>query len=430
MKRLTHHSLWDFVKVVCLYFVIVVGIFVVLAGQISTVFAQPSYTLNYQGKLTDNTGLTVADGTYDMVFNLYTAPTGGVAVWTETRSGGNVVTVTNGLFSVMLGSVSSLSAVNFNQPLYLGVTIEADAEMTPRKAIGSVPSALEAKQLGGVASSSFLRSDAVDTASGLLTFTGGLISSASSSIARATFVTATTTNLVVNGERFTDLTGTGLTNTNGVLTVATSSLGLSASFSNSAQLAALLSDETGHSFGALAVFSISPVITGTADFVAGDFSSTLTMSGSAANIALGSNYLSGDGGDEGIYVDATGRIGIGTTTPYRNFELHGPTAGTAVIRIDEPRPRYEWRESDAPANEKLWRMEADGSTFSIAAQNDALSQTNAAITITRSGATPTIVYTAGRFGVNDSSPDFRSEIVNADGSGYFGITNSSDGDIF
>lgn len=35
-----------------------------------------------------------------------------------------------------------------------------------------------------------------------------------------------------------------------------------------------------------------------------------------------------------------------------------------------------------------------------------------------------------RFGVNDTSPDFRVETVGSGGSGYFGITNSSDGDIF
>lgn len=160
MNRLPHHSLWGFVKAVCLYFVIVVGIFAVFANPISTVFAQPSYTMNYQGKLTDNTGLAVSDGTYTMEFKLYTAPTGGAAVWTEYRDPdiGQGVTVKNGLFSVMLGSVTSLSGVNFNQPLYLGVNIEADGEMTPRKILGTVPSAFEAQKVGGVASSSFLRS--------------------------------------------------------------------------------------------------------------------------------------------------------------------------------------------------------------------------------------------------------------------------------
>ena len=40
----------------------------------------------------------------------------------------------------------------------------------------------------------------------------------------------------------------------------------------------------------------------------GVFSSTVTLSGTAANIALGSNFLSGDGGDEGVSVDASGNV--------------------------------------------------------------------------------------------------------------------------
>ena len=44
----------------------------------------------------------------------------------------------------------------------------------------------------------------------------------------------------------------------------------------------------------------------------------LTMSGTSANIILGSNYLSGDGGDEGVFVDSTGNVGIGITAPGTN----------------------------------------------------------------------------------------------------------------
>jgi hypothetical protein len=50
---------------------------------------------------------------------------------------------------------------------------------------------------------------------------------------------------------------------------------------------------------------------------------SLTMSGSSANIILGSNYLSGDGDDEGIYVDSTGNVGIGTNSPGSNLDVKG-----------------------------------------------------------------------------------------------------------
>ena len=61
------------------------------------------------------------------------------------------------------------------------------------------------------------------------------------------------------------------------------------------------------------MFSISPTTTGTFDAEAADFSSTLTLSGSAANIALGSNYLSGDGGDEGLSISSTGAATLSST---------------------------------------------------------------------------------------------------------------------
>lgn len=109
-----------------------------------------SQYINYQGKLADDTGTPVADGLYNMEFKLHNDPNAGSTVWTETRTGANKVQVTNGLFSVLLGDVTTISDVNFNQPLYLSIniggtsTISWDGEMTPRRALSSVPSAFVA----------------------------------------------------------------------------------------------------------------------------------------------------------------------------------------------------------------------------------------------------------------------------------------------
>jgi hypothetical protein len=53
----------------------------------------------------------------------------------------------------LLGEVESLDGIDFNQTLYLGVTVGADAEMTPRKKLGAVPAALVAEKLGNASSS-------------------------------------------------------------------------------------------------------------------------------------------------------------------------------------------------------------------------------------------------------------------------------------
>lgn len=133
--------------------------------QIQPVNAAINQQINYQGKLTDSSNVTVADGLYDVVFKLYTVSSGGSPIWTETRTGGNQVQVTSGLFSVMLGSVNSIDGINFNQTLYLGVTIGGDAEMTPRKILGSVPASIEAYNLGGASSTQYIRGDQTGTIS-------------------------------------------------------------------------------------------------------------------------------------------------------------------------------------------------------------------------------------------------------------------------
>jgi hypothetical protein len=46
------------------------------------------------------------------------------------------------------------------------------------------------------------------------------------------------------------------------------------------------------------------------------------------NIILGSNYLSGDGGNEGIFVAANGRVGVGTTTTTETLTVNGSISST------------------------------------------------------------------------------------------------------
>ena len=125
-------------------------VFAVVSIFPSSAFGALNKQINYQGKLTDTDNLAVPNASYNMEFKLYTSL--GALVWTETRTGGNRVPVSNGLFSVMLGEVSSIDTIDFNQTLYLGVNIGGsgvtptwDGEMSPRKILGVVPAALEAE---------------------------------------------------------------------------------------------------------------------------------------------------------------------------------------------------------------------------------------------------------------------------------------------
>jgi len=93
--------------------------------------------INYQGRLTDkNTGNPLS-GTYDMVFQLWDAATGGTQVGSDISV--PPVEVTNGLFNVRIPVTQSW----FNgRPLWLRVKVGADDWMTDRQEILPVPYAL------------------------------------------------------------------------------------------------------------------------------------------------------------------------------------------------------------------------------------------------------------------------------------------------
>lgn len=89
-------------------------------------------TLDYQGVLTDAGGTAVPDGSYSLVFRIYSVPTGGSSLWGETQS----VNVSKGIFNVTLGSVTPL-ALPFDAPYYIGIAVEGEAELSPRIALAS-----------------------------------------------------------------------------------------------------------------------------------------------------------------------------------------------------------------------------------------------------------------------------------------------------
>jgi hypothetical protein len=99
--------------------------------------------LAYQGTLVDAAGTPVS-GSVGMVFRIYNHPTEGGALWAEAHTGANAVPVQNGLFNVTLGSLTPISDPVWQaDPLYLGVQIEGESEMTPREAIHLLPPRIE-----------------------------------------------------------------------------------------------------------------------------------------------------------------------------------------------------------------------------------------------------------------------------------------------
>lgn len=54
------------------------------------------------------------------------------------------------------------------------------------------------------------------------------------------------------------------------------------------------------------------------------------------NVVLNGNYLSNDGGNEGIRIDNTGKVGIGTTTPTQALDVTGNVNVTGKINLTDP----------------------------------------------------------------------------------------------
>jgi len=103
--------------------------------------AQVPQLINYQGQLTDGSG-NPANGTFTMIFRIFEAATGGTALYTETQN----VTVSNGVFNVLIGSVTPIPLTLFDSGAerHLEITVSG-AVLTPRRRFGSVPYAFTSR---------------------------------------------------------------------------------------------------------------------------------------------------------------------------------------------------------------------------------------------------------------------------------------------
>lgn len=111
-------------------------VFLWLTAMIAVGHADVPRLVNVQGLLTDSSDEPIADGTHSVTFAIYNVSSGGIALWTETRT----VTTEDGLFTIVLGETTLLADSVFANPeLWLGITVSGDTEMTPRQQLTSTP---------------------------------------------------------------------------------------------------------------------------------------------------------------------------------------------------------------------------------------------------------------------------------------------------
>jgi hypothetical protein len=114
-----------------------------LAGAVGAEIVQ---LLNYQGVLTDGSGVAVPDNTYSITFKIYNVDVGGSELWSETRD----VVISKGTFSVTLGTTIGLGGLAFNETYYIGMSVGGGPEL-PRQILTASPYAFTAKSALGTA---------------------------------------------------------------------------------------------------------------------------------------------------------------------------------------------------------------------------------------------------------------------------------------
>jgi len=125
--------------------ILIITVFLItgIVMPISSAQADVPHLINYQGRLTDAADQPLT-GSHSITFRIYDAEGGGNLLWGETHSS---VTVTDGIFEVMLGGVTALD-LSFDKQYYLGIQVGNDPEMTPRQKIASVGYAYKAEKAG------------------------------------------------------------------------------------------------------------------------------------------------------------------------------------------------------------------------------------------------------------------------------------------
>jgi len=133
--------------------------------------AQIPETLQFRGFITSVDGVPVncpnpleCSTPPTIVVRIYTDDTADILpLYEETHSD---VFVDQGVFDLNLGTLIPLDPSAFNQPLFLGLTVDGESEALPRLALTSVPTAFQAlntQKLDGLGADEFVKTAQVDS---------------------------------------------------------------------------------------------------------------------------------------------------------------------------------------------------------------------------------------------------------------------------
>lgn len=104
-------------------------------------------TLNFTGKITDVDGSAITAAGTSVTIDFFTASSGGSTIYTEVDS---VNPDADGVFSLTIGNVTALTSTNFDQQIYVQITVAGNA-LLPRYALTASPYAITAASATSVA---------------------------------------------------------------------------------------------------------------------------------------------------------------------------------------------------------------------------------------------------------------------------------------
>lgn len=279
-----------------------------LAGSHPAAAAIPQ-TMSYQGLLLGAGGSPVADGAYELTFRIYDVASGpDAALWTESHA---AVPVSRGVFHVILGAAGTPLTLAFDAQYYLGVTIGAGEELTPRVQLASSPYSLNALNVvdGAITAPKIAAGQVVKSLNGL----------------RDDVTLAPGSNI--------SITPAGQT-----LTIAATGAGLTLPFSSSTASAGTLFDLINTDGGSAGSFKISD---------AGSGAAALYASTAGAGLAL----------------LADGRFQVGSVTTNGELNLFATTAAQRTLTAhDDAGDGAQILGYDA-ADNITFNIESDGSGF-------------------------------------------------------------------
>lgn len=198
----------------------ILSVLILLATALPAAALIQPLKINFQGKLLDPATNSPKNGTVNMSFSLYNVPSNGTALYTEPAAGYADVQVTNGVFSVQIGTTVALSRDLFlGASAYLGVTVQGDSEMTPRQQMTMAAYAFTANQLSDTGEVRLIADATYSTftSAGNFTIPGGLVASSGSFTSGVTASSGTFT--ATGNTQYSLVTSSGIQMNAGVLKI-------------------------------------------------------------------------------------------------------------------------------------------------------------------------------------------------------------------